>query len=139
MTIYQGVDLLKAVERYESAFQEFRQAHHDVRDVLQDHLLFDRWQQLAAELGYDDAADDITDDAADDAAEDITDDAADDAAEDITDDAADDIADEDGPRARRPIGDPHEIELRVADLHDDLRELENRDGPLPGMADAWAD
>ena len=111
MTIYQGVDLLKAVERYESAMHVFRQAHHDVRDVLHDQLLFERWRQLGVELGFETPSDNLSH--------------------------------EEAPRAGRSDGDLHEIELSVADLHDDLLELEKRDGDgsrsIPGMAEAWAD
>jgi hypothetical protein len=52
MTIYEGSDLQKRVERYEAAVAELRNAHQDVRDVLVDQILFERWQQLGAELGF---------------------------------------------------------------------------------------
>jgi len=52
MTILEGGDLHKRVERYEAAVAELRAAHHDVKDVLHDQVLFERWQQLGAELGF---------------------------------------------------------------------------------------
>ena len=52
MTIHEGADLHKRVERYETAVVELREAHRDVKDVLTDHVLFERWQQLGAELGF---------------------------------------------------------------------------------------
>jgi hypothetical protein len=47
-----GCDLLKRVERYESAVGELRAAHKDVQDVLVVDLLFDRWKQIGSELGF---------------------------------------------------------------------------------------
>ncbi|GGL06548.1 hypothetical protein [Mangrovihabitans endophyticus] len=52
MTIHEGADLLKRVERYEAAVAELRAAHQDVKDVLLDRLLFERWQAIGAELGF---------------------------------------------------------------------------------------
>jgi hypothetical protein len=52
MTISEGSDLLKKVERYESAVEELRAAHEDVRDVLLDQILFERWRQLGADIGF---------------------------------------------------------------------------------------
>ena len=52
MTIHEGADLHKKVERYEAAVEELRAAHRGVKDVLTDHVLFERWQQLGAELGF---------------------------------------------------------------------------------------
>ena len=53
MTIDMATDLQKRVERYVSALEELRAAHRDVRDVLLTQVLFERWQQLGAELGFD--------------------------------------------------------------------------------------
>jgi hypothetical protein len=47
-----GSDLLKRVERYETAVGELRAAHKDVQDVLVVDLLFDRWKQIGSELGF---------------------------------------------------------------------------------------
>jgi hypothetical protein len=52
MTIHESSDLLKKVERYEAAVNELEAAHVDVKDVLIDAILFARWQQLGAQLGY---------------------------------------------------------------------------------------
>jgi hypothetical protein len=52
MTIHEGADLHSRVERYEAAVDELRAAHQDVRELLLDHVLFERWQQLGAELGF---------------------------------------------------------------------------------------
>lgn len=52
MTIHEGADLHKRVERYEAAVEELRAAHRGVKDVLTDHVLFERWQQLGSELGF---------------------------------------------------------------------------------------
>ena len=52
MTIHEGADLHQRVERYEAAVAELRAAHRDVKELLLDHVLFDRWQQLGAELGF---------------------------------------------------------------------------------------
>jgi hypothetical protein len=51
-TMYETSDLRKRVERYEAALDELRAAHQDVRSVLVDQVLYDRWQQLGAELGF---------------------------------------------------------------------------------------
>jgi len=48
-----ATDLQKRVERYVSALEELRAAHQDVRDVLLTQVLFERWQQLGADLGFD--------------------------------------------------------------------------------------
>jgi hypothetical protein len=45
-------DLHKKVERYEAAVDELRAAHEDVRDILVVDVLFDRWKQLGADLGF---------------------------------------------------------------------------------------
>ena len=52
MTNHEGADLHKRVERYEAAVAELRAAHQDVRELLLDQVLFERWQQLGAELGF---------------------------------------------------------------------------------------
>jgi hypothetical protein len=52
MTIHEGADLHKRVERYEAAVDELRAAHQDVKELLMDHVLFERWQQIGAELGF---------------------------------------------------------------------------------------
>ena len=52
MTNYEGSDLLKRVERYEAAVTELKAAHDDIKDVLIEAILFDRWEQLGAELGF---------------------------------------------------------------------------------------
>jgi hypothetical protein len=52
MTIDENADLHKRVERYEAAVDELRSAHQDVRELLIDQVLFERWQQLGAELGF---------------------------------------------------------------------------------------
>jgi hypothetical protein len=52
MTMYETTDLLKRVERYEAALDELRAAHQDIRNILHDQVLYERWQQLGAELGF---------------------------------------------------------------------------------------
>jgi len=52
MTIHESSDLLKKVERYEAAVKELEAAHEDVKGVLIEAILFDRWQQLGAQLGF---------------------------------------------------------------------------------------
>jgi len=52
MTIHEGADLHNRVERYEAAVDELRAAHQDVKELLLDQVLFERWQQLGAELGF---------------------------------------------------------------------------------------
>ena len=47
-----GSDLVKRVERYETALDELRAAHKDVQDVLVVDVLFDRWKQIGSELGF---------------------------------------------------------------------------------------
>ncbi|MET0424486.1 MAG: hypothetical protein ABW046_11455 [Actinoplanes sp.] len=51
-TMYETSDLRKRVERYEAALDELRAAHQDVRSVLVDQVLYDRWQQMGVELGF---------------------------------------------------------------------------------------
>ncbi|MGK5678517.1 hypothetical protein [Actinoplanes sp. URMC 104] len=52
MTTYETLDLQSRVARYETAVEELRSAHQDVRAVLQDQVLYERWQQLGADLGF---------------------------------------------------------------------------------------
>jgi hypothetical protein len=52
MTMYDMTDLHKRVARYEAALDELRAAHHDIRNVLLDQVLYDRWQQIGIELGF---------------------------------------------------------------------------------------
>ena len=52
MSMFDTSDLHKRVERYETAFEELRSAHQDIRTVLVDQVLYERWQQLGAELGF---------------------------------------------------------------------------------------
>jgi hypothetical protein len=49
---YETSDLQSRVARYEAAVEELRAAHQDVRSVLQDQVLFARWQQMGVELGF---------------------------------------------------------------------------------------
>jgi hypothetical protein len=51
MTIYEEI-LHTRVQRYEAALSELLAAHQDVKGVLLDQILFDRWQQVGADLGY---------------------------------------------------------------------------------------
>ena len=52
MTTYETLDLHTRVARYEAAVEELRSAHQDVRVVLQDQVLYERWHQLGADLGF---------------------------------------------------------------------------------------
>jgi hypothetical protein len=52
MTMYETSDLHKRVARYEAALDELRAAHQDVRNVLVDQVLYERWQQIGVELGF---------------------------------------------------------------------------------------
>jgi hypothetical protein len=52
MTNIEGAELHKRVERYEAAVDELRAAHQDVRELLLSDVMFERWQQLGAELGF---------------------------------------------------------------------------------------
>jgi len=56
MTMYETSDLHKRVARYEAALDELQAAHQDVRNVLVDQVLYERWQQIGAELGFTTAA-----------------------------------------------------------------------------------
>lgn len=52
MTMYETSDLHKRVARYEAALDELRAAHQDIRNILLDQVLYERWQQIGAELGF---------------------------------------------------------------------------------------
>jgi hypothetical protein len=52
MTNHDSVDLHQRVERYEAAVDELRAAHQDDKELLLDQVLFERWQQVGAELGF---------------------------------------------------------------------------------------
>ncbi|GIF18343.1 uncharacterized protein YukE [Actinoplanes tereljensis] len=52
MTMYETSELHKRVARYESAVDELRAAHQDIRTVLTDQVLYERWQHIGAELGF---------------------------------------------------------------------------------------
>ena len=52
MTVHEGADLHNRVERYEAAVHELRASHQDIKDVLTDQVLFERWQQLGAARGF---------------------------------------------------------------------------------------
>ena len=52
MTNHEGADLHKRVERYEAAVAELLVAHRGVKGVLTDPVLFERWEQIGAELGF---------------------------------------------------------------------------------------
>ncbi|MET0414474.1 MAG: hypothetical protein ABW022_00435 [Actinoplanes sp.] len=52
MTTMETLDLQSRVARYETAVDELRAAHQDVRSVLQDQVLYARWQQIGADLGF---------------------------------------------------------------------------------------
>ena len=47
-----GPDLFKRVERYEAAVDEMRASHQDIRDVLAEHVLYEKWKQMGADLGF---------------------------------------------------------------------------------------
>jgi hypothetical protein len=52
MNTYEASDLHQRVARYEAALEELRAVHQDIRNVLQDQVLYERWQQIGAELGF---------------------------------------------------------------------------------------
>jgi hypothetical protein len=52
MSMYEIPDLHKRVARYEAALDELRAAHQDIRNILLDQVLYERWQQIGAELGF---------------------------------------------------------------------------------------
>ncbi|WP_250038161.1 hypothetical protein [Paractinoplanes maris] len=52
MTTYETLDLHTRVARYEAALEELRSSHNDVRALLQDQVLYERWQQIGVELGF---------------------------------------------------------------------------------------
>jgi hypothetical protein len=52
MNTYEAAELHKRVARYEAAVDELRAAHQDIRHILLDQVLYERWQQIGAELGF---------------------------------------------------------------------------------------
>ena len=52
MTMYETSDLHQRVERYEAALDEMRAAHQDIKNILHDRVLYERWQLLGADLGF---------------------------------------------------------------------------------------
>lgn len=52
MSDFLDSDLHKRVERYEQAVSELRAAHEAVRDILLVDVLFERWKELGADLGF---------------------------------------------------------------------------------------
>ena len=51
--MYEGSsDLHKRVERYAAALEEMRAAQQEIKNILHDQVLYDRWQQLGADLGF---------------------------------------------------------------------------------------
>lgn len=52
MTMYETSDLRQRVERYETALDEMRAAHQDIKDILQERVLYERWQLIGADLGF---------------------------------------------------------------------------------------
>jgi hypothetical protein len=52
MTMFETSDLHTRVARYEAAVDELRASHQDIRNVLIDQVLYERWQQIGAELGF---------------------------------------------------------------------------------------
>ncbi|HET9517627.1 MAG TPA: hypothetical protein VFO77_07885 [Actinoplanes sp.] len=52
MSDFMGPDLFKRVERYEAAVDELRASHEDIKDVLAEHVLYERWKLLGADLGF---------------------------------------------------------------------------------------
>lgn len=50
--MYETADLHQRVARYEAALDELRAAHQDVRHVLLDQVLYERWLQVGVELGF---------------------------------------------------------------------------------------
>lgn len=52
MTMYETSDLRQRVERYEAALDELRAAHQDIKNILHDRVLYERWQLIGADLGF---------------------------------------------------------------------------------------
>ena len=52
MTMYETSDLHQRVERYEAALDELRAAHQDIKNILHDRVLYERWQLIGADLGF---------------------------------------------------------------------------------------
>ena len=52
MTMYETSDLHQRVERYEAALDELRAAHQDIKNILHERVLYERWQLIGADLGF---------------------------------------------------------------------------------------
>jgi hypothetical protein len=52
MSDFMGPDLFKRVERYEAAIDELRASHEDIKSVLAEHVLYEKWKLLGAELNF---------------------------------------------------------------------------------------
>jgi hypothetical protein len=52
MTMYETSDLHQRIERYETALDELRAAHQEVKNILHERLLHERWQLIGADLGF---------------------------------------------------------------------------------------
>ena len=52
MTMYEISDLHQRVERYEAAVDELRAAHQDIKNILHERVIYERWQLLGADLGF---------------------------------------------------------------------------------------
>jgi hypothetical protein len=52
MSDFMGPDLFKRVERYEAAVDELRASHEDIKDVLAEHVLYEKWKLMGADLGF---------------------------------------------------------------------------------------
>jgi hypothetical protein len=52
MTMYETSDLHQRVERYEAALDEMRAAHQDIKNILHERVLYERWQLIGADLGF---------------------------------------------------------------------------------------
>jgi hypothetical protein len=52
MTMYETSDLHQRIERYETALDELRAAHQEIKNILHDRVLYERWQLIGADLGF---------------------------------------------------------------------------------------
>ncbi len=52
MTMYETSDLHQRVERYEAALDELRAAHQDIKNILHERVLYERWLLIGADLGF---------------------------------------------------------------------------------------
>jgi len=52
MSMYETSDLRQRVERYEAALDELRAAHQDMKNILHERVLYERWQLIGADLGF---------------------------------------------------------------------------------------